>query len=91
MLGAFHEKPLASEIQAVDDRLLQSMLGQGHQANDVPTDGRMVFSVATRVWVDHAEAQQEVQGAQISYGSTLGDRLTQRRAGSRRVFGGAWV
>ena len=75
MPGGFHERPLASESQAVDDRLLQRMLGQGHQANDVPTDGRMAFSVATRVWVEHAEAQQEVHGAQSNYGSTLGDRL----------------
>ena len=75
MLGAFHERPLASENEAVDDRLLQSMLGQWHQANDVPTDGHLVFPVATRVWVEHAEAQQEVQGAQSHYGSTLGDRL----------------
>ena len=75
MLGAFHEWPLASENQAVDDRLLQSMLGQGHQADDVPTDGHMAFSVATRVWVEHAEAQQEVQRAQSHYGSRRGDRL----------------
>ena len=68
MLGAFHERPLASETQAVDDRLLQSMLGQGQEANDVPADGPMVFWVATRVWVEHAEAQQEVQGAQSSHG-----------------------
>ena len=72
---AFHERPLASESQAVDDRLLQSLLGQGHRANDVPTGDRMVFSVATRVWVEHAEAQQEAQRAQSNYGSTLGDRL----------------
>ena len=51
------------------------MLGQGHKANDVPAVGPMVSSVATRVWVEHAEAQQEVQGAQSNYGSTLGDRL----------------
>ena len=75
MIGAYHERPLASENQAVADRLLQSMLGKGHQANDVPTDGHMAFSVATKVWVEHAEAQQEVQGAQSHYGSTLGDRL----------------
>ena len=75
MLGAFHERPLASETQAVDDRLLQSMLGQGPEGNDVQADSPMVFSVATRVWVEHAEAEQEVQGAQSSHGSTLGDRL----------------
>ena len=75
MPGAFHERPLASETQAVDDRLLQRMLGQGQEATDVPADGPMVFWVATRVWVEHAEAQQEVQGAQRRYGSTLGDRL----------------
>ena len=75
MPGAFHERPLASEAQAVDDRLLQSVIGQGHKASNVPTDGPMVFWVATRVWVEHAEAQQEVQGAQSRYGSTLGDRL----------------
>ena len=75
MPGAFHERPLAAETQAVDDRLLQSMLGQGQEANDVPADGPMVFWVATRVWVEHAEAEQEVQGAQSSHGSTLGDRL----------------
>ena len=68
MPGAFHERPLASETQAVDDRRLQSMFGQGHKANDVPADGPMVFWVATRVWVEHAEAQQEVQGAQSSHG-----------------------
>ena len=68
MLGAFHERPLASEAQAVDDRLLQSVIGQGHKANDVPTDGPMVFWLATRVWVEHAEAQQEVQGAQRNHG-----------------------
>ena len=51
------------------------MLAQGPEANDVPADGPMVFWVATRVWVEHAEAEQEVQGAQSSHGSTLGDRL----------------
>ena len=75
MIGSFHESPLAPEAQAVDDRLLQSMLAQGPEANDVPADGPMVFWVATRVWVEHAEAEQEVQGAQSSHGSTLGDRL----------------
>ena len=75
MPGAFHERPLASETQAVDDRLLQSMLGQGQEANDVPADGPMVFWVATRVWVEHAEAQQEIQSAQSIHGSTLGDQL----------------
>ena len=44
------------------------MLGQGQEANDVPADGPMVFWVATRVWVEHAEAEQEVQGAQKSHG-----------------------
>ena len=68
MIGAVHESPLAPETQAVDDRLLQSMLGQGQEATDVPADGPMVFWVATRVWVEHAEAQQEVQGAQSSHG-----------------------
>ena len=68
MPGAFHERPLASETQAVDDRLVQSMLGQGQEADDVPADGPMVFWVAMRVWVEHAEAQQEVQGAQSSHG-----------------------
>ena len=88
MPGAFHESPLAPKAQAGDDRLLQLMLAQGPEANDVPADDPMVFWVATRVWVEHAEAQQEVQGAQSNDGSTLGDR---RRAGSRVVFGGAWV
>ena len=68
MPGAFHARPLASEAQAVYDRQLQSMLGQGQEANDVPADGPMVFWVATRVWVEHAEAEQEVQGAQKSHG-----------------------
>ena len=68
MPGAFHERPLASETQAVDDRLLQSMLAQGPEANDVPADGPMFLWVATRVWVEHAEAEQEVQGAQSSHG-----------------------
>ena len=75
MPGAFHERPLASENEAVDDSRLQSMLGQGPEGNDVPADSPIVFSVTTRVWVEHAEAQQEVQGAQSSHGSTLGDRL----------------
>ena len=75
MPGAFHERPLASEAHAVDAQLIWSMLGQGPGANDVQADIPMVFSVATRVWVEHAEAQQEVQGAQSDYGSTLGDRL----------------
>ena len=68
MLGAFHERPLASEDQAVDDRRLQSVLGQGHKGNDVPTDDPMVFRVATRVWVEQAEAEQEVQSAQSNHG-----------------------
>ena len=75
MLGSFHESPLVPEAQAVDDRRLQLMLAQGQEATDVPADGPMVFWVATRVWVEHAEADQEVQGAQSSHGSTLGDRL----------------
>ena len=75
MPGGFHERPLASEARAVGDRLLQSMLGLGPEGNNVPADSRMVFWVATRVWVEHAEAEQEVQGAQNSHGSTLGDRL----------------
>ena len=75
MPGAFHERALASETPAVDGRLLQPMIGQGHTANDAPADGPMVFWVATRVWAEHAEAQQEVQGAQSHYGSTFGDRL----------------
>ncbi len=68
MPGAFHERPLASETQAVDDRLLQSMLGQGPEGNDVPADIPMVFSVATRVWAEHAEAEQKVQSAHITHG-----------------------
>ena len=68
MLGAFHESPLAPEVQAVDDRLLQSMLAQGPEDTDVPADGPMVFWVATRVWVEHAEAEHEVQSAQKSHG-----------------------
>ena len=68
MLGSLHESPLAPEGQAVDDRLLQSMLAQGPEANDVPADGPMVCWVATIVWVEHAEAEQEVQGAQKSHG-----------------------
>ena len=68
MLGAFHERPPASETQAVDDRLLQSMLGQGPEGNDVPADSPVVFSVTTRVWVEHAEAEQEVQSAQSTHG-----------------------
>ena len=68
MLGAFHERPLASEAHAVDARLLQSMLGQGPEGNDIPADSPTAFSVATRVWVEHAEAEQEVQGAQKSHG-----------------------
>ena len=75
MLGAFHERPLASETQAVDDRLLQSMLGQGQDGNDVPADSPMVFWVATRVWVEHAEAEQEIQSAQSIHGCTLGGRM----------------
>ena len=68
MLGAFHERPLASEAHAVDARLLQSMLGQGPEGNDVPAGSPMVFSVATRVWVEHAETEQEVQSAQRTHG-----------------------
>ena len=68
MPGAFHERPLASEAHADDARLLQSMLGQGPEGNDIQADSPMVFSVATRVWVEHAEAQQEVQGAQCNHG-----------------------
>ena len=68
MPGAFHERPPAAETQAVDDRLLQRMLGQGQEAPDVPADGPMVFWVATRVWVEHAEAQQEVQGGEMGHG-----------------------
>ena len=75
MHGAFHERPLASETQAVDDRLLQSMIGQGQEANDVPTDGPMVFWVATRVWVEHAETDQKVHSSQRIHGATLGYRL----------------
>ena len=68
MPGAFHEMPLASETQAVDDRLLQSMLGQGQEANDVPADGPMVFWVATRVCVEHAEREQKVDSVQSTHG-----------------------
>ena len=75
MLGAFHESTLGPEAQAVDDRLLQSMLGQGPEGNDVPADSPMVLCVATRVRVDHEDAEQEVQGAQSTHGSTLGDRF----------------
>ena len=75
MPGAFHESPLAPEAHEIDDRLLQSMLAQGPEANDVPADGPMVFWVATRVWVEHAEAEQEIDIVQSSHGRTLGDRL----------------
>ena len=75
MIGAFHESPLAPETQAADDRLLQSVLAQGPEGNDVPADSPMVLWVATRVWVEHEEAEHEVQGAQRTYGSTLRDRL----------------
>ena len=75
MLGAFHERPLASETQAIDDRLLYSTLGQGPEGNGVPADSPMVFCVATRVWVEHAEIEQKVQSSQRTHGSTLGDRL----------------
>ena len=68
MPGAFHESPLAPETQAVDDRLLQSVLAQGPEGNDVPADSPMVCSVAKRVWVEHAEAQQEVQGGEMDHG-----------------------
>ena len=75
MPGTFHVRPLASEAHAVDARLLQSMLGQGPEANDVQADSPMVFSVATTVWVEHAEAAQKAQRFQRTHGSTLGDRL----------------
>ena len=70
-----YERPLASETQAVDDRLLQSMLGQRQDGNDVPTVSPMVFWVATRVWVEHAEAEQEIQSAHCTHGCTLGGRM----------------
>ena len=75
MPGAFHERPLASETQAVDERLLQSKLGQGQDGNDVPSDSPMVFWVAARVWVEHAEAEQETQSAHSTHGCTLGGRM----------------
>ena len=59
---------LASETQAADDRLLQSMLGLGPEGHDVPADISMVSSVATRVWVEHAEAEQKVQSSQSTHG-----------------------
>ena len=67
MHGAFHEMPLASEAHAVGARVLQSMLGQGPEGNDVQADSPMVFSVATRVWVEHAEAEHEIQSYQMDH------------------------
>ena len=71
MLGAFHESPLAPETQAVNGRVLQSMIAQGPERNDVPADSPIVLWVATRVWVEHAEAEQEIQWAQSIHGCTL--------------------
>ena len=75
MPGAFHERPPAPEAHAVDARLLQPMLGQGPEANDVQADSPMVFSAATRVWVEHAETEQKAQSYQKTHGSTIEDRL----------------
>ena len=75
MPGAFHESPLAPETQAADDRRLQSMLAQGPEGNGAPAESPMVLWGATRVWVEHEEAEQKVQSPQSTHGSTLGDRL----------------
>ena len=47
------------------------MLGQGQEATGVPADGPMVFWVATRVWVEHAETEQTVQCSPKRMGERL--------------------
>ena len=51
------------------------MIAQVPEGSDVPAGIPMVFCVATGVWVEHSEAEQEMKRARSSHARTIGDRL----------------